>query len=231
MRGFPTSVAYLFDRQLAEADVVALNKLDGVDAVRREADRVALAERTGVPVLEMSAETSDGIAGWLSHLLAPARAGLRSLALEYERYAEAEAALGWLNATVDVAAERPLAPRALAEAVVDEIRRRTLDVGGAVAHLKVMAITAEGCGRAGVTNDIEFPRWNGGELAAARDHALIVNARVGTSAVLLEAAVREALDALGARAGLSLDVQQLECFAPPPPRPTHRIPASSEHAP
>ncbi|WP_326796150.1 hypothetical protein OG946_12265 [Streptomyces sp. NBC_01808] len=61
-RAGEAGLAYLFDRQLADADVIALNKADAVDPALSAAVRTALASlHPGTPLLTYSARTGAGL--------------------------------------------------------------------------------------------------------------------------------------------------------------------------
>ena len=82
-------VAYLFRHQLDEADIVCFTKADA---------GVAPPALDGVAGHAISAKTGQGVDAWLDHVLAPsASAGSGLIAVDYARYAGAEAALAWLN--------------------------------------------------------------------------------------------------------------------------------------
>ena len=79
------SIGFLFRKQLAEADLLCLTKVDRYPS------------RPGLPVavdFEVSAVTGQGIDEWLDTIRSGSRlAGARLLDVDYSRYAEAEAAL------------------------------------------------------------------------------------------------------------------------------------------
>src|SRR5262249_33231229 len=95
---------FLFERQIAEADLVIDR---GVD-----------------------------VASWLDQLLAEGiRVGTKSIAVDYARYAEAEAALGWLNARVTVRPQPALAPAMVLGPLVDELDRALTAADIRIVHL------------------------------------------------------------------------------------------------
>ncbi len=223
--GFPGTVDYLFEMQLAEADVLVLNKTDLLGADERAELVASLKSRFPEAVVEsMSASSGDRVPAWVDTLLALASAGGRIQHVDYETYAAAEAALGWLNATVDVQADVEMDPKGLVEDLMLAIRDRVAGETSAIAHVKILVATVEGSDRLALTENDGTPHWSvGGALGASRALSLIVNARVGSDPEALERAVRGALDDSIARAGIRFDVQHLECFSPPPPRPTHHL--------
>jgi Ni2+-binding GTPase involved in maturation of urease and hydrogenase len=227
---FPDSVGYLFDKQLAEADLIVLNKVDLLGQDESLELRRLVEERfEGAPVQFMSALSGRHVAEWVDRLLGAEGPGERVQDVDYVVYAEAEAALGWLNATVDVSAAHDVLPVELGEWLVESIRRRSVDAGAAIAHLKVLVATGDGSDRIALTDNAGFARWSGAaRLGPARDVSLIVNARVRTSPETLERLVRESVADAAGRFGAGALVQHLESFSPDPPRPVHRSPGQSE---
>jgi hypothetical protein len=51
----------------------------------------------------------------------------------------------------------------------------------------------------------------------------VLNARVTATPDVLEALVRRALARTGARLEVALELTELSCFSPAPPRPIHRL--------
>ena len=113
---FPDEVAYIFDRQMAEADLVVLNKVDLVEpGQRRDLERGLRDRLGGAPVLGMSASTGLGVGVWVDRLLGGGDAGELDIDVDYAAYARGEAALAWLNATLDVRPKAPAGPRELGQ--------------------------------------------------------------------------------------------------------------------
>ncbi|RIQ24572.1 CobW-like GTP-binding protein, partial [Jiangella rhizosphaerae] len=114
-------LAYLYDRQLADADVVALNKIDATP--RPDVDRVAGDLRRRCPdalVLEYSAATGAGLAALVDVVTGDAGVRPRDLELDYDRYAAAEARLAWLNHALrlEPAGAAPVPPARWGEAAL-----------------------------------------------------------------------------------------------------------------
>lgn len=141
---FPEEVAYLYRKQLEEADVIVLNKVDLLAGP--EAARIKEALQRGFPnrhVMAISAKEGQGVDPWLDLLLS-GRPGANAVLkeLDYDRYATAEAVLGWLNAAVKLAARRSFEPGPflcrLAEGIREEFKKRNAEIG----HLKFVLTSA-----------------------------------------------------------------------------------------
>ena len=95
------SAAYIFRKQLEEADLIVLNKVDLLYGPEREDLLARLAAAfPGTEVLCLSARMGAGVGEWLARMTAGGPAGGRIAEVNYDTYAEGEAALGWLNASI-----------------------------------------------------------------------------------------------------------------------------------
>ena len=203
-------MAWLFSSQLAEADIVCFTKTDlysEFPELPRPVD------------FRVSAETGEGVREWLRELFAGTRiAGGRVLEIDYARYAEAEAALAWLNWQAELLVRRPVSPPCLAGPLLDDLDRALTAAGIEIAHLKVFDEAETGYIRAGLCANGDEPMVSG-ELAAspARRHRLVLNLRARGQAEAVAAVVRDITEELPGR----LTVEHFEYFSPRAPRPEH----------
>jgi Ni2+-binding GTPase involved in maturation of urease and hydrogenase len=221
----PSEVAYVFDRQLAEADLVVVTKADTLEEERRPAIVSSVAEMArGVPVLETSAVSGDGIAAWVDRLLGIDALADRSLEVDYDRYARGEAALAWLNAALDLRSPRGLVPRSVGEALLGEIAMRVRRAGLFVAHVKTLVATSRGSAQLAFTRADGPSTWSGDpDLPAEEAVSVLLNARVVSDPPVLSALVEEAASAVALRLDAALAILRFECFAPRRPVPRHRL--------
>lgn len=206
-------LAYLFRNQLAEADLVCFTRAD------RCAEFPALPSG---PARRLSGTTGEGVAGWLAEVLGDGRvAGTRPLGhVDYARYADAEAALGWLNWRATLALANALSPAQVVGPFLDRLDEVLTERGIAIAHLKVLDQSAAGHIRASLCRNGEEPMVDGMlDASPAREHELILNLRACGSPDELRAALEEAAAELPGAAA----VRHFECFRPAPPRPEHRM--------
>jgi len=226
---FPQSVLYIYEKQLEEADLIVLNKTDAVPADQRAELEGILAERfPQVPYLAMSALTGDGVERWLEYVLQDAPAGQRIAEVDYDLYAEGEAALGWFNAAVRLRAARPVDVPAFWSTfcldLVTRIQRELQASLAEIAHLKLRLATSGGDFVANLTGNEEPPYWRGTIVGTPQEASLLVNARVRIAPDDLQSVVRRCLDA-AADGTLAVTIEALESFSPARPRPVHRYDA------
>jgi len=222
---FPETVEYLFKKQLAEADLIVLNKSDLVDLTERQSLHKAIKATVGeIPIHEMSALTGEGVAVWVDRLLNGRAAGTRILEIDYETYARAEASLGWLNATVEITSTTSFSPQKAGKELLEKIRTRCLGENAAIAHLKILVATADGSDRIALTESRGEAQWSEGrKFASTSEASLIVNARVCLAPERLKQVVEESVAAAAKDLRVLSSVQDIESFSPSPPRPTHRF--------
>jgi hypothetical protein len=143
--------------------------------------------------------------------------------VDYDTYAEGEAAFGWLNAAIDLAAggrggEWRGFCRRLMESLRESFRRRRAEVG----HVKLI-LSCPGGGRllANLTRTGGEVTLRGRIDASPAEARLLLNARVEMPPGELESVVREAL-AGSAGADVAVRVAHMQSLTPGRPRPTHR---------
>jgi Ni2+-binding GTPase involved in maturation of urease and hydrogenase len=227
-RGVPENVTYLFDRQLAEADLLVLTKLDLVEPARRPVIRQAVeALARGAPALEMSAPGGDGVAAWVDRLLDEGPPADRTLEIDYDLYARGEAALAWLNAALEIRSETPLGPRVVGEALIAGIATRARQAGLFLPHAKALIATSRGSARLALTGAEAEAHWTGDpDLPAEPELSAILNARAATEPGALRTLVEETVAGAAPRLGAAMTIRRLECFSPPRPVPRHRLAAA-----
>lgn len=225
---FESSVRYLFEKQLAEAGLILLSKTEMLTAEQVESLTARLQDVAGkTPIRPISAKTGAGIDEWVNQLLGERPDENRILDLDYEIYARAEASLGWLNATVDLISVQPFALADLGLAVVAKVQEQCQAAKIAIAHLKVLLVTAEGSDRIALTTSDGQPAWDGdGNLGLVREASAVINARVGVNPEELRRMIESALHSAAREQRVSVRVQVLESFAPSPPQRPVLQPAS-----
>jgi G3E family GTPase len=223
--GFSPKAAYIFLKQLEEAEVVAINKIDQVDHAGRAQLAGQLGERfPGKEVLLLSARHGDGFDALIAALDRPAPSRQRTPEVDYDVYAEGEAELGWLNCTVSFRRERgTFDVDELLMGLVRRIARACSLASAEPAHLKVLA-TADGTTAIAnlVSSDatVELSMASGARASEAR---LIVNARVAVAPEVLVELVGSEVAALAEAEGLTYVVDGVQSFRPGRPVPTHRM--------
>jgi hypothetical protein len=205
-------LAYLFRRQIEEADIVCYTKSDLGMAGPALPDHVALS---------LSAHTGAGIDAWLDRVCdVHALAGARFLDVDYERYAAAEAALGWLNWQVRIELATPLSPLQVVGPIVERLDEGLTAAGAPIVHVKVLDQTATGHVRVSLCANGVEPTVDGRlDASPTRSHQVLVNARAHTDPRTLASVVDASLAPLAS----GIVSSRGSAFAPSPPKPERRI--------
>lgn len=230
-RTFSSKVQYVYEKQLEEAEIIAVNKADVLDEARRLALGGAVRSRfPKAELLFMSARTGDGIDAWCSRITDAAAGASRvafapTMDVDYDLYAEGEALLGWLNATCRVTAVTPFDGNEwlarLGAAVHGRLHAEDIEI----AHFK-MTLSPESGSDLAVLNIV---RSDGRRESMHRlaepltEGELIVNLRAEADPEPLHCLVTRSLAEVARETGVSIDVQHSEHFRPGRPQPTHRM--------
>lgn len=226
-RAFSDKVRYLWRKQAEEADLLVIAKTDLLDTPRLERLRARLGEEFPArPLLAVSVRAGTGLEAWFDRLEHDeARTG-PAMEVDYDTYAEGEARLGWLNATVRAAAPTPFDTGALLAHLARSMQAELADAE--IAHLKMTfspdeSLNGEIAALSLVRSDL-VPELTLRLDAPVRGGELIVNCRAETDPAALRAALEAALRALPAAfPGLTARLLHAEQFRPGRPQPTHRL--------
>jgi G3E family GTPase len=222
---FPEEVAYLFGKQLEEADILVLNKIDLISDNDKERIVSALKEKyPEKEILTTNARDGQGIDKWMESLLS-GRPGANTILrqLDYDRYARAEAALGWLNAAIKVTANEPVSISKFLLTLMVELREAFKAEKGEIGHLKAVFTSAGKSMWVNITSLRSEPLASGMEIGKVTKGTIILNARVQLDPELLESMTREAIDKVSATFGIESIIDDLQCFSPAYPDPPNLI--------
>ena len=227
--GFSPKAAYIFRKQLEEADAIVINRIDEMPDDEL-AELTALVERDfpNVPVLRMSARTGQGFEAVAAMLERDGLFGQKILDIDYDIYAEGEAELGWLNSSFDVSADVPFAMDRLLLDVVAALQEELRAENAEVAHLKAIGLGEATFGVANLVASKLSPELSLPSKANVRELDLVLNARVAIDPARLEALVRLIVPAVCSARGARTTIRTMQSFRPGRPTPTHRYAVPSE---
>lgn len=227
-RQFSEKVCYVYTKQLEEADVIVVNKTDLLAGEELgELDRALNEQFPNAEIIHVSARTGEGLEAWFEQVLEAEIAPHTAMDIDYQTYAEGEALLGWLNATVILRGDAPFDGERymmdLAKGIHTELDTHEAEV----AHLKMTLLPDSQMGHIAslnlVRNDF-VPEMSQSLPEQMSSGKLVVNLRAEADPELLHEILKTQLDALdGEGSGVGIELEHVDYFRPAPPEPTHRI--------
>ena len=216
-------LSYLFQKQIEEADLVCFTKSD----LHPSSGEVP-SLRAGLAVRRICAATGQGVPAWLHEVTS---GGLETasvdLEIDYLQYAEAEAALAWLNLEAALEPRVPLSMAMVLGPLAHSIDEELTAAGILIAHLKMIVTSSTGFLKAASCGNGHEPLVEGAlDASPSSKHYLLLNLRALGSPLQVREIVKRALERLncGAR------ILRLECFTPAAPKPERRSPGGKTSA-
>jgi len=191
---FSSNVSYLFDRQLEESEIILLNKVDMLEGeVWTQKQTILQSQYSRSRLLSVSARTGKGIDQWLDMMLGQTSTSPFDMPVDYHRYTEAEAELGWLNAKGIVRSSTLFSARSWTANLLGTLAQALGDLP--IAHIKAHVNTSQSMFKASIIQhdlppswDIESQDWPTEQLE------FVINARVSTDPNLLQQVTLQSID-------------------------------------
>lgn len=221
--GFSPQAAYIFEKQLEEADIIGINKVDRLSPDQRDELRALVTDRFPEKVvLDLSGREGTGVEQWLT-LLADGRSPSKSyMEVDYDKYAIGEAHLGWFNCQLIVEATHEFELDSILLELTELIATRLKAVEAETAHLKILGEGGESSGLVNLVDSEQRPELSVASRAQCSKAHLVVNARVATEPDVLERELRAAGEELSTKRSVQLEWRSVQSFRPGRPVPTYR---------
>ena len=224
--GFSPKAAYIFIKQLEEADAIVINRIDELNPTQLNELLELVAQKfPGVPVLKISAKIGTGIEELSVLLDQKGGFGRKILEIDYDIYAEGEAELGWLNSTLQLQSDKPLDVDAILLDVIEKLRKELVSHNAEVAHLKAIGLADGAFGVANLVSNGTMPELSLSSNTKINQFDLIINARVALDPVILEKLVGEIVSKVCSSVNAKTVLGKTQSFKPGRPVPTHRYTA------
>lgn len=213
----PEEMRFLLNAQIAEADLIVLNKTDMLYEDELAADlefiRTAYPD---IPVMCMSARTGEGVEEVVDYVMSHRAAAVhREIGYGSDEMDQAERQMCWYNRRFFAKErnDRNIDFNQVVDDFFEAIRDGLIDARRNVPHLKLFA-SGEGedyvkASLIGVDYDIEYDRKLQQDYTAM---AIIVNARALCESDLMAEIVDDAIDAIEERHNLKCRTIFTECF-------------------
>jgi Ni2+-binding GTPase involved in maturation of urease and hydrogenase len=218
---FNEDVSYIYFKQLEEAGIVIINKIDlAGDTKLVELRRVMEQRYKNKTLLFQNSLDERSIREWLKALENIGPVSMTGdLSIDYDKYGAGEAQLAWLDEEVEIYSHTNNAIREAAllmEEIYSAIRERDYPIG----HLKFLL---------NGSTKISFTATSGSSFSFApgKERAfsclVLINARVQTNPESLANLVSGVCKKVQDQTGCSINVKTLSSFQPGYPKPTHRL--------
>lgn len=226
---FSPKVNYIYDRQLAEADLIVVNKIDLLEPHdRQRLDETLRRHYPHAQVIMISARTGEGFEAWLEAIEAGSAAAGEAMDVDYDTYADGEALLGWLNMTIELQGNDFDGNRFLLDFLTD-LKQRLQPADGdaaiSIAHLKATLTPDQG-------NDLAVANLVREDSSVEQAYRLVeplsrgillLNLRAEEAPERMQAIAHSSLQAVVDAHRLQHAVRHQEAFRPSRPTPTHRF--------
>ncbi len=225
---FSANVTYIYKKQLEEAGVIVINKTDLVSAEELQELSDALEkDYPNAKVIRVAARHGHNLPTWFDHVITETLQSTPTMEVDYQRYGEGEALLGWLNvsANLEELDGGEFDGNALLQHIAADLRTQLAAQGAEIAHLKMilsadpsgLELAAINCTRTDQKAELSHT------LADPIDSGeLLINLRAEAAPEALDAAVTATLAGLKAK-NIDSKLTHTEHFRPGQPVPTHRV--------
>ena len=218
------STRYIYQMQLEEADIIALNKIDLLEP--EELGTLEQLIKNSFPrakIRFLSSLFGHGIDDWLKEIMAAESHTSGIAEVDYRRYAEGELRLAWLNAEIRLSGlSGAMDWRRFCSTLLDKLRTTAIKGEMAVGHIKLLLTTENGHLAASLTANGKEASMRDDLRDAAIESRLILNARVDTTPETLKIIVQEAIKAACGNSA-RFRIKRISSTRPGVPHPTHRI--------
>lgn len=218
--GLHSSAAYIMRKQLEEADIIAISKIDlltrdSVETLKRRAAE----EWPTATILAVSAKSGEGLEMWLNEVMHRVDAGTHLAEVDYDIYAEGEAVLGWLNTSVVLQSESADWD-IFTKNLLNALSRRFDNLHSAVGHVKLLIEASDRFAIGNVTGKIDSLNIRG-SAGIGKEAKMTLNARVQMDPDTLKTITLEEISTACGSAVTSIPIA-LKCLSPERPNPTYR---------
>jgi Ni2+-binding GTPase involved in maturation of urease and hydrogenase len=216
------SVRYIFKKQMEEADILILNKIDLLNAAQLDEVRRAIEQAyPSKKILLQNSFDKQNIEQWIEWFNKTFSFDRKSLDIDYNIYGEGEAKLAWLDAVLDIKTKKMSAAKAasvFAEVMYQNIAAQKLIIG----HLKYLINDGKNNFKINYTTTSKEQKIFLVDSTSIKA-SIIVNARVQTTPEILQQILQDSIAEAALQTNSEIKIKSLSAFKPGFPRPTYRI--------
>lgn len=216
---FDETVRYIYLKQLEEAGVLVINKIDLTDDKQLASIKEIMQKKYGNKILlyQNSLDKSN-VLQWLQLLDNDTPvAALQSLEINYDIYASGEAKLAWVDEMLEIFSADNNALQQAAE-LINKIYQKITDQQYPIGHLKFL-----------INDAIKISFTSNGEAPvsikqrAAISATVLINMRVQTAPGVITQLIADAIKETEIQSDCSIIVSSMSAFQPGYPQPAYRM--------
>ena len=207
---------FLFSKQIEEADLICFTKADLHPPCPQFPSGVP-----HIPIRQVCSATGQGVLAWLDEVLSgTSSCSGQPLEIDYQQYAQAEAALTWLNLRATFEPKTPISSAMALGPFLDSLDRNLTLAGISIVHLKIVVSSLSGFVKAAIGKNGQEPRVEGTlDASPAEKHDILLNLRAIGEPQNTRGIIEQEL----ARLEGQVVLLELSCFSPAAPKPEKRI--------
>jgi hypothetical protein len=214
-------LCFLFSKQIEEADLVCFTKAD----LHPSCPQI-FPSGAARPVRQVCSATGQGVLAWLDEVLSGTLGNSdQPLEIDYQQYAQAEAALAWLNLRATFEPKTPTSPAMTLGRFLDSLDQHLTLAGISIVHLKMIVSSLSGFVKAALWESGQEPQVEGTlDASPAAKHDILLNLRAIGEPHTTRRIIEQELARLEGR----IVLLELTCFSPAAPKPEKRIAYSAK---
>ncbi|HEY8734965.1 MAG TPA: GTP-binding protein [Puia sp.] len=221
---FYDNVNYIYEKQLQEADIIVVNKIDLLtDEQLKVARKMIATAFENKIILYQNSLLEDSVTQWLSICNGLQNSLIRpSLEIDYDIYGAGEAELAWLDEEIQIVTKDKSAAT-VGSVLMENIYNKILENNHSIGHLKYLI--RDGKEKRKISFNA-IPHESNADLNffETNNVSVLINARVQVLPVLLKKIVADAVAETKLASKCRMIRKSMSAFKPGYPRPTHRIP-------
>ena len=216
------SVRYIYRKQLEEATILIISKVDKVSSAQlKQLKQLLTGEYRQKLLLFQNSLDAESLTPWLNVLRTYEAADLPSPAVDYEIYGRGESEMAWVDKALVVTAvqnEAVVIARILIGRIFDQLQQKRMFIG----HLKFHLESKDGNQKisfttAATSSSVRLM------LPDTNKISILINARVQSAPTELLGIINEVIVGMETRFACRIEEGRTAAFAPGFPRPSYRM--------
>ncbi len=223
---FSEKVQYIYLKQLEEADAIVINKIDRHKNETIQQLKIEISKRyPNKKIFCVSSKENLGLDAWYGWILSNEFESPNTMKVDYEKYAQGEALLGWLNATLSLKSKSDLDGNAFLKNYSTNFSNELNKATANIAHLKITLIPKETMAEIAsihLVDNTSIPELGHTLEDPFKNATLTINVRAETDPDILLNSLKSITAQIQKDTGIDATLIHSEHFKPSEPVPTWR---------